>query len=74
MGGDWASTLQELGKRIKPLSPELILVVSAHWLTSGIQVECSENLKTLHDFHGFSRELYELTYPCREPGALQEDS
>lgn len=72
-GGDWALTLRKLGKRIEPLNPELILVVSAHWLTPGTQVECSEEMKTLHDFHGFSPELYELTYPARgNPKLCQE--
>ena len=42
-----------------------MLVVSAHWLTEGVYLECSERHRTLHDFSGFSRELYELEYPAK---------
>lgn len=64
-GEDWARALRELGSKIVDLCPDLVLVVSAHWITQGTAVECSKEMKTLHDFHGFSRELYELTYPAR---------
>ena len=47
--------------------PRAVLVVSAHWLTSGIMVQSGERPETLHDFAGFPDELYQIQYAA--PGA-----
>jgi 4,5-DOPA dioxygenase extradiol len=45
-------------------------VVSAHCATTGAHVLSSAHPKTIHDFYGFPRPLYEVQYPA--PGAPDE--
>ena len=60
----WAAIGAEL------LRPKAILSISAHWYIEGAAVTVSAAPKTIHDFGGFPRELYEVQYPASGDAVL----
>ena len=52
--------------------PRAILVASAHWETPHPMVNAVERNRTIHDFGGFPRALYELRYDAPGDPALAE--
>jgi 4,5-DOPA dioxygenase extradiol len=56
------------------LKPKAILCISAHWETDGTYVTAMDNPRTIHDFGGFPKELYQVQYPASGDPALAKDT
>jgi 4,5-DOPA dioxygenase extradiol len=68
---DFSRRWEQMGTEIP--RPKVVLVVSAHWLTRGTHITAMDHPKTIHDFGGFPKALYDVQYPAPgDPAFAQE--
>ena len=68
---EFVREFKALGERLD--RPNAIVVVSAHWETTGTLVTVMNQPRTIHDFGGFPQALYDVQYPAPGHPELAND-
>jgi 4,5-DOPA dioxygenase extradiol len=61
----WETLGADFGRKLP--KPQLVLCISAHWITQGWYLTGQARPKTIHDFGGFPQALFDQQFPA--PGA-----
>lgn len=59
----FTNSLRQLGSNLP--EPEVIVIVSAHWVTQGTQLTIGNNPRMIYDYYGFPPKFYDYIYPAK---------